>query len=440
MADILRTVNWQRGSAVIKRYPLLIEAVIATMLFVASVGAQTLPLPLPQQLTAHLSDWQVFTLVGLACFGMLLERRLPRFICLLAIACNFLMLSHGAVTGFTSFVVLFVLFFVAARYPLWQTVFFGVIATAWPWVGVIVAVGEPPDFLRVLSDLIFVGTAIAFGRVHWQNTQRAEKLQEMLQLLEDAQQRLADEAVNSERTRIAREMHDIVAHSLGIIVVRSGVARALLAEHPDQARQALQVIESISRESLAEMRNVLKALRDPAANGGGNVEVHPQPGLDRLAELLQTMSSSGLSIELHREGRAYELPAGQDLTAYRIVQEALTNVLKHAGPAANVHLTLRYVPSYLEIDVLDHGRPSRVPALAGLNGSGKHAVRDYTDTERQALPALPRSGQGLVGMRERVLLYGGSLRAYPLVHGGFRVTAVLPRSAQDAAREEDLPT
>jgi signal transduction histidine kinase len=208
--------------------------------------------------------------------------------------------------------------------------------------------------------------------------------------LEEEHQR----AMGEEQARIARELHDVIAHSVSMIVVQAAAADDVFDERPDQARQALRSIEQAGREAMLELRRLLSAVR-PGIEADST---QPQPGLDRLDELAQSMRAGGLAVDVRRVGEPAALPTGLDLSAYRIVQEALTNTLRHAR-ATRADVILSYTPEALEVDVLDDGRGS--PG----NGSGGH---------------------GLVGMRERAALLGGTLEAGPDPGGGYRVRARLP--------------
>jgi signal transduction histidine kinase len=207
-------------------------------------------------------------------------------------------------------------------------------------------------------------------------------------------------AVGEEQARIARELHDVIAHSVSVIVVQASAADDVFDERPDQARAALRSIESAGREALAELRRLLAVVRPDEGE-----PAHPQPGLDRLGELAAPLRAAGLEVALRREdaGDAGALPAGLDLSAYRIVQEALTNTLRHAG-ASRAEVTVRSVPGMLELDVLDDGH----------GGTG---------------PTADGAGRGIAGMRERAAMLGGTLDAGPLPDGGFRVHARLPLEA-----------
>ncbi|MGW9374905.1 sensor histidine kinase, partial [Streptomyces xanthophaeus] len=221
----------------------------------------------------------------------------------------------------------------------------------------------------------------------------------------DRAERAASERrrVGEERLRIARELHDVLAHSISVINVQAGVGLALLDSDPEQARTALTTIKAASKEALGEVRQVLDTLRAP-----GEAPRTPAPGLDRLSELVEQAAAAGLTVEVTVEGQPRGLPPGVDLAAFRIVQEALTNVVRHSG-ARTARVRLVWQPRDLELHVADDG-----PATGAPSGG---------------------SGTGLVGMRERASALGGSIEAGPRPEGGFAVVARLP--VQAVAPRED---
>jgi signal transduction histidine kinase len=225
---------------------------------------------------------------------------------------------------------------------------------------------------------------------------RAEALAARAELLEREQELRAHEAVAEERARIARELHDLVAHNVSLMVVQAGAERHALP--PDQAstRDALSSIEQAGRQALVEARRLLGMLR----RKGEHEELEPQPTVGQIDLLVEQVERAGLPVTLAVEGERMPLPAGVDLCAYRIVQEGLTNALKHAGPA-RADVILRYTPRALHVEVRDDGR-----GQSPVNGDG--------------------AGHGLIGMRERVALYGGRLETGPREGGGFQVSAQLP--------------
>ncbi len=207
------------------------------------------------------------------------------------------------------------------------------------------------------------------------------------------------EVAAAERVRIARELHDIVAHSVSVMVIQIGAARMQLRIRPDTAEGPLLAAEDVGRQALADLRRLLGVLRaDAAVEGWNALPQAPQPGLSALPVLVEQARSTGLSVDVRVEGGPVVLPAGLDLTAYRIVQEALTNTLKHSG-AAHVSVRLSYRDSSLHIDVVDDG--TQTPADEG-------------------------TGHGLVGISERVALFGGTALTGPAPDGGWRVHAELP--------------
>jgi signal transduction histidine kinase len=226
---------------------------------------------------------------------------------------------------------------------------------------------------------------------------RARALEERAAALEREREERTRAAIAEERARIARELHDVVAHHLSVSVIQLVAALEELDARADgtRLRRSLRLAEEACRQALTEMRRLLGVLRP----GEDRAELSPSPGLAALDELVESVRETGLPLEVAIEGDPAPISAGLDLAAYRVVQEALTNALKHSGGAAT-RLALRYRPEAIEIEVVNVGRAS--PAEEGV------------------------SGRGLLGMRERVALYGGRLEAGPNEDGGFRVWAVLP--------------
>ena len=266
----------------------------------------------------------------------------------------------------------------------------GAMASVWPprvslfGLVALTAVASVNFFSTTAED---AGFAIVLGVGAWALGEAARNRRVVIH--EEARRAVADE-----QARIGREIHDVVAHSVSVIVVQAAAADDVFEERPDQARAALRSIEQTGRDALRELRLVLGAVR-PDADGST-----PAPGLDRLDELAEPLRAGGLDVVMHREGDG-DVPAGVDLSAYRIVQEALTNTLRHAR-ATRAEVVLRLDPEALEVDVRDNGRP----AITASEG-----------------------GHGLVGMRERATMLGGTFEAGPLPEGGYRVHARLPLEA-----------
>jgi signal transduction histidine kinase len=216
----------------------------------------------------------------------------------------------------------------------------------------------------------------------------------------EAERQTAARVLAEERLRIAQELHDVVAHSMSVIAVQAGVGAHVLDERPEQARVALEAISATSRGTLTELRRLLGVLRDD----DGARSHAPAPGLSDLPHLVEEVRAAGVPAALHVEGHPGAVHAGVELSAYRIVQEALTNVIKHAGHATRVDVTVRYAPYGLTVEVVDDGR-----------GAAQSRNGDYEG-----------SGHGLIGMRERVEVWGGELTVGPATGGGYRVRAQLP--------------
>jgi signal transduction histidine kinase len=225
---------------------------------------------------------------------------------------------------------------------------------------------------------------------------QADALAARAELLEREHELRAHEAVAEERARIARELHDLVAHNVSVMVVQAGAERHALGPDQSSARDTLASIEQAGRQALVEARRLLGMLR----RKDDGSELEPQPSVEHIDVLVEQIERAGLPVKLAVEGERAPLPAGVDLCAYRIVQEGLTNALKHAGPA-HAEVVLRYAPRALDVEVRDDGRG---PARA--NGDG--------------------AGHGLIGMRERVALYGGALETGARDGGGFAIHAHLP--------------
>jgi signal transduction histidine kinase len=225
---------------------------------------------------------------------------------------------------------------------------------------------------------------------------RAEALAARTELLEREQELRAHAAVAEERARIARELHDLVAHNVSVMVVQAGAERHALSDDQASTRAVLGSIEQAGRQALTEARRLLGMLRRNDDSG----ELEPQPGVDQVGLLIEQVEHAGLPVALEVDGERAALPAGLDLCVYRIVQESLTNALKHAG-AAHAEVLLHYAPQGLDVEIRDDGRGPAQP-----NGDG--------------------AGHGLIGMRERVALYGGALTTGPREGGGFEVRAHLP--------------
>ena len=249
----------------------------------------------------------------------------------------------------------------------------------------------PSEFFFIA--LRFIVSWVA-GYALRERSEQAEAAEERAARAEREREAAARVAVAEERARIARELHDIVAHAVSVMVLQVGAVRHQLPDSLGEDREALRGVERAGRTALAEMRRLLAAIRPD----GDEAELVPQPGLDGLSSLLEEVGRAGLPVDLHVDGKPFPLPRGIDLSAYRIVQEGLTNALRHAR-ATNVDVTVRYGPDELQLEVRDNGRGS-------ATSDGIH--------------------HGLVGVRERVKIFGGEMSAGTATGGGFILSTRLP--------------
>jgi signal transduction histidine kinase len=224
---------------------------------------------------------------------------------------------------------------------------------------------------------------------------RSRRLHLQTQLREREERALT--AVAEERNRIARELHDVIGHSVGVMTVQASAVRWLMRADQGKERAALETVEAIGREALAEMRRMVGVLRSGSGSGSGAPDLAPPPTLDHLDRLVENFRQAGLAVDVLTEGEPVALPPGLDLTAYRLVQEALTNTLRHAE-ASRAVIRFCYQPGVLALSVRDDGR--------GANGTAP--------------------GNGLLGMQERVAVYGGTLAAGSAAEGGYELSAELP--------------
>ena len=270
------------------------------------------------------------------------------------------------------------------------------------WIGAGIILAGPTVSAFVNDNLsaqfgsyVFYAVAWFLGKTIRHRNERSRRLADRATTLEQTRDAEVEQAVSDERSRMARELHDVVSHSVSLMTLQAGAARQAMDVHPQRARQQLLGIESTGREAMVEMRRLLGLLRD--APDGPALE--PQPSLRHLDLLVERMKEAGMPVVLSADDIPPSMPRGVDLTAYRIVQEALTNVLKHSKPTC-VQVNIRVLEHAVEIEVHDDGIPQ---------------------------PTAPGShGHGLIGMRERVAVYGGELDAGPAPERGFRLKARIP--------------
>jgi signal transduction histidine kinase len=252
--------------------------------------------------------------------------------------------------------------------------------------------------------LILIPIAVAAdGLRRWKR--HADEGRARLTELEGEQAEALRRATEHERARIARELHDVVTHNVSVMVIQAGAARKVMADEPEQAREALLAVEAGGRAAMTELRHVMGLLTMDSAgpDPAGAADLTPQPGLDRLGELVDRVRDSGMPVALTMTGRPRPVPSGIELAAYRVVQEALTNTVKHAAGAAATVL-VEWRTDRLRVQVTDTGGAPRTPVAAG-------------------------AGHGLIGLRERLAVYGGTLHTGRRVSGGYRVDARIPLEA-----------
>ncbi len=258
-------------------------------------------------------------------------------------------------------------------------------------------------------NLLFFLSAYRFGDMAWLSARRQAQLEQSAAELRRSQEQNTRGAVVAERVRIARDLHDVVAHHVSVMGVQAGAARRVLAKDRDTASDALRAVEETARVAIGELRGLLGVLRadESAAEPTGTAH----PGLTQLPDLLSTARTAGLEVDFGVYGAERPVPDGVALSAYRVAQEALTNVVKHAG-ARRVDVRVRYLADALEVEVTDDGRGGRA--------SG--------------------TGFGLLGMRERVAVHGGELEAGPRAGAGYRVRATLPMKSGKPLDREEMST
>ena len=380
----------------LRRHQILVDSILAAVLCLISLG-QMISSPWPEVPAALLM------IVPVA-----FRRRAPIWAFGIAVTGGALQVSGGRPIA-SDLAILVLLYTVAAYRTRRESVVALLICLGGSAVAVLV--WAPVHGVTLLWQLIFAAalsggsalTAWVLGdSMHYRRAYYAE-LEDKAARLEAERHAQAKVAAAAERARIARELHDVVAHHVSVMVVQADGAGYALNSDPDRTAAALKAIASTGRQALTEMRLLLGVLR----SAGDQAQLAPMPGLGELRELLDQAREAGLAVSYTLTGTPRELPEGAELAAYRVVQESLTNTRKHAGLAATAAVTLRYEPDELIVEVTDDG---------------------------MAAPAADAGGHGLAGMRERIAMYGGAVRAGPLAGGGFGVVARLPCPAAAPAR------
>ncbi|MEV5383755.1 sensor histidine kinase [Streptomyces sp. NPDC052721] len=342
------------------------------------------------------------------CVVVALRRRFPEPMLLLALVTGLAQLILDVETTVADFAMLVITYTVATVGARWASRLALAVSLCAATAAQIRWPVEDTGFLGQAAIAVFQTVPFALAWVLGDSirTRRAyfAQLEERAARLEKEREAQAKVAVAAERARIARELHDVVAHNVSVMVVQADGAAYVLDAAPDQARKALETISSTGRQALAEMRRLLGVLRTGEHQESG--EYVPQPDVEQIDDLIEQCRSSGLPVDFKVEGTPRPLPSGVELTAYRIVQEALTNTRKHGGPDAGASVRLVYFDDGLGLLVEDDGKgaPHELYEEGGADGQG----------------------HGLIGMRERVGMVGGTLDAGPRPGGGFRISALLP--------------
>ncbi|MGW0824323.1 sensor histidine kinase [Streptomyces sp. NPDC002845] len=344
----------------------------------------------------------------LLCLVVALRRRMPEKMLVLAAALGVAQLVLDVERTLADFALLVIIYTVAATGARWASRFALIGGLC---AGSLAQLRWSEETVGVFGNVALavfqtVPFALAWVLGDSLRTRRAyfAQLEERAARLEREREAQSKVAVAAERARIARELHDVVAHNVSVMVVQADGAAYVLDTAPDQAKKALETISGTGRQALAEMRRLLGVLRTGEHQEVG--EYVPQPDVDQIDDLVEQCRSSGLPVDFKVEGTPRPLPSGVELTAYRIVQEALTNTRKHGGPNAGASVRLVYFDDGLGLLVEDDGKgaPHELYEEGGADGQG----------------------HGLIGMRERVGMVGGTLDAGPRPGGGFRISALLP--------------
>ena len=332
-----------------------------------------------------------YLLLAIGCVALFWRRRWPLAVLGLALANSFAWTALDF-PGNPVSLILVSLYAVGRYVPEWR-LSLAALAAALAVVG-FGQVTDGDSASEIVTGLILTALSWYVGRRVRIRSYYAEVARERAEHLEWKRKTEAQRAISDARAGIARELHDVVAHNVSVMTVQAGVARLVVADDPERAQAAIGAVEEAGRRALDELRHLLGVLRPKTASG----ELDPQPALDQVHDLVDQLGQTGMSIALAVDVQS-ELPVRVDLFAYRIVQEALTNVLKHGGVDAAVQVRLEETDGHVDIEVIDTGTGTTT---------------------------LPGSGQGIAGMQERAMLLGGTFEAGPRPEGGFRVLARLP--------------
>ncbi|MGW0711125.1 sensor histidine kinase [Streptomyces sp. NPDC002643] len=394
----------QRLYDFLRRHPTWVDGFWAVVLLGMSLVGGTVD----PDYASDVNEAAIVTITSMLCLVVALRRRFPEKMLVLAAVAGVLQLALDVPRMPADFAMLVIIYTVAANGARWASrlALAGALAAAslaqMRWYEERVSIlGN-----AALAVVLTVPFVLAWVLGDSLRTRRAyfAQLEERAARLEREREAQAKVAVAAERARIARELHDVVAHNVSVMVVQADGAAYVLDAAPDQAKKALETISSTGRQALAEMRRLLGVLRTGEHKEVG--EYVPQPDVEQIDDLVEQCRVAGLPVDFKVEGTPRPLPSGVELTAYRIVQEALTNTRKHGGPNTGASVRLVYFDDGLGLLVEDDGKgaPHELYEEGGADGQG----------------------HGLIGMRERVGMVGGTLDAGPRPGGGFRISALLP--------------
>ena len=402
---------WQR----LKIHPTVADGLLAALLMVPGLWEIAFAKPAPG---FHHGDLRNALIVVAITATLTFRQRTPFTVLLLVVAGNVVLeLLRYSPTVAEVLAFLIVVYSVAAHRALAVSATGGAIALVSFAVALLTLPKESQTSYDAVSFtinmLLVVGVWWLGRNMRLRRAYEAE-LRHRAERLERARDLDSRTARVEERSRIARELHDVVAHHVSVMTVQAGAARRIIDRSPEAAREAMATIEETGRTALSEMRRIVGVLRtERDAEQGAAADLAPQPGIHDVGELIDNIRETGLSVQLWVEGEPRTLSPGVNLAAYRLIQEALTNTLKHAGPQARAWVRINYAPRELTVQIEDDGR-GVAAALATAGSAEGEAVGGAA------------AGHGMVGMHERVALYGGQLRIGPRIGGGFEVRARFP--------------
>jgi signal transduction histidine kinase len=403
-----------------------IDAIVAFLLAAIFVS---LAAKLGHQASRHLPTWVEALLALAATVPLAVRRRRPLAVLAVVVAAVAVAAAFGFIFGPNPMIALSV-YTVATQYDRRRSLSALVVtevALLAALVAAELAFGKGDTVSPVVAAAAwFVGDSVRARRDY--NAGLAEQAsRRQREEIERAQRSVMDE-----RVRIARELHDVVAHSLSVITIQAGVGRHVLDSQPEETRRALEAVETTGRDALEELRRVVALLRQADQRPQS---LSPAPGLADLTQLADQVRAAGVPVQLDLKGEPSSLPQGVELSVYRVVQEALTNVVKHAGPT-RARVGINIETDSVDVEIVDNGRGPRSESLVG--NQAQHDPAPTSTTSIQGRPGSEASHHGIMGMRERVALFGGSLEVGAGRQGGFRVAARLPLKPS-APDHDELP-